>query len=246
MKKKFFYAILFLIIGLNIYTLFFLVLRYQNEKHSKELLKDIEPYITSNDTHKDKYQFVDIQFKKLQELNDDTVSYLVVDGSDISYPVVQTNNNEYYLNHSFDKKENSAGWIFMDYRNNSNILDKNTIIYGHNRLTGSMFGTLKELLEDSYYHRDTHYIYLYTEEKKYIFDVFSVYTIEKETYYLKTNFSNDQEYQKFLTILKSRSENSFSTTVNNQDKIITLSTCSGKNNRTVVHAKLNYDEKRTE
>lgn len=130
----------------------------------------------------------------------------------------------------------------MDYRNNSNIVDKNTIIYGHNRLTGSMFGTLKHLLQNDYYDKDTHYIYLYTEEKKYVFDVFSVYTIEKETYYLKTDFSNEQKYQKFLTILKSRSKYSFSTTVTNQDKIITLSTCSGKNDRTVVHAKLIYEE----
>ena len=241
-EKEIFLCHSFFIIGLNIYTFFFLTIRNHNEKHNKELLKDIEPYITSNDTHKDKYQFVDIQFEKLQELNNDTVSYLIVDGSNISYPVVQTNNNEYYLNHSLDKQKNSAGWIFMDYRNNSNILDKNTIIYGHNRLTGSMFGTLKHLLQNDYYDKDTHYIYLYTEEKKYVFDVFSVYTIEKETYYLKTDFSNEQKYQKFLTILKSRSKYSFSTTVTNQDKIITLSTCSSKNDRTVVHAKLIYEE----
>lgn len=246
MKHKFFYIIIILIIGLNIYTLFFLRSRYNNEKHNKELMHDIEQYINPNDIYDDKYQFMNIEFSKLKQKNEDTVSYLVVDGSEISYPVVQTKDNKYYLNHSFDKKENNAGWVFMDYRNNANSLDKNTIIYGHNRLTGTMFGTLKELLEDSYYQKDTHYIYLYTENNNYVFEVFSVYTIQKETYYLKTGFTSDKEYEKFLTILQNRSTYSFPTTVTNQDKIITLSTCSGNNDRTVVHAKLIYEEKRTE
>ena len=239
-KHKFFYIIVFLIIGLNVYTLFFLWTRYNNEKHNEELLEDVEQYINPNDIYEDKYKFMNIDFSRLKQLNADTVSYLVVDGSKISYPVVQTSDNKYYLNHSFDKEENNAGWVFMDYRNSPNFLDKNTIIYGHNRLTGTMFGSLKELLEDSYYHEDTHYIYLYTENKIYVFEVFSVYTIQKETYYLKTSFSTNKEYEKFLTILQNRSKYSFPCTVTNHDKIITLSTCSGNDDRTVVHGKLIY------
>ena len=106
------------------------------------------------------------------------------------------------------------------------------------------FGTLKELLEDSYYQKDTHYIYLYTENKNYVFEVFSVYTIQKETYYLKKDFTSDKEYEKFLTILQNRSKYSFPTIVTNQDKIITLPTCSGNNDRTVVHAKLIYEKEK--
>lgn len=238
-----YYIIVFFIIVLNIYTLFFLWARYNNEKHNEELLKDVEQYINPNDIYEDKYNFMNVDFSRLKQLNADTVSYLVVDGSKISYPIVQTYDNKYYLNHSFDKEENNAGWVFMDYRNNVNFLDKNTIIYGHNRLTGSMFGTLKQLLEDSYYRRDTHYIYLYAENKNYVFEVFSVYTIQKETYYLQTNFTNSKEYERFLTILQSRSKYYFPTTVTNKDKIITLSTCSRNDNRTVVHAKLIHEEK---
>ena len=49
----------------------------------------------------------------------------------INYPFVQTSDNDYYLNHSFNKKYNDAGWVFMDYRNNASNFDKNTILYAH-------------------------------------------------------------------------------------------------------------------
>ena len=103
-KHKFFYIIVFLIIGLNVYTLFFLWTRYNNEKHNEELMEDVEQYINPNDIYEDKYKFMNIDFSRLKQLNADTVSYLVVDGSKISYPVVQTSDNKYYLNHSFDKE----------------------------------------------------------------------------------------------------------------------------------------------
>ena len=71
--------------------------------------------------------------KKLLKENQETVSWITVNGTNINYPVVQHSDNEYYLNHSFDGSENSAGWIFLDYRNNIENTEKNTIIYGHSR-----------------------------------------------------------------------------------------------------------------
>ena len=207
--------------------------------------KSYDNEVIINENEKDIYfdymnlKFIDVDINKLKTFNPDTIGFIKVMGTNINYPFVQTIDNDYYLNRSYDKTYNNAGWIFLDYRNNE-FNDKNTIIYGHNRLTGTMFGSLKELLEDSYYHEDTHYIYLYTENKIYVFEVFSVYTIQKETYYLKTSFSTNKEYEKFLTILQNRSKYSFPCTVTNQDKIITLSTCSGNDDRTVVHGKLIY------
>ena len=130
----------------------------------------------------------------------------------------------------------------MDYRNNINNLDNNTIIYGHNRLTGTMFGSLKNLLNKSYQESTNHYIYLTTENNSYVFEVFSTYIISNESYYLKTNFKNDTEYLEFLNTLKSRSTYNFNIELNSNDKIITLSTCSGSNDRMVVHGKLIYSK----
>ena len=82
-------------------------------------------------------------FNELMKKNDDTVGYLMVNNTKINYPVVQASTNSYYLNRDFNKRKNSMGWIFMDYRNNPTNLDKNTIIYGHNIKQGIMFGTFK-------------------------------------------------------------------------------------------------------
>ena len=73
-----------------------------------------------------------------------------MNSSNINYPVVQTNNNDFYLNHSYNKSYNEAGWVFMDYRNN-NIMNKNTIIYAHSRVDGSMFHTLRNTLDEKWF-----------------------------------------------------------------------------------------------
>ena len=70
-----------------------------------------------------------------------------MDETNINYPVVQTNDNEYYLGRAFDKSKNDAGWVFMDYRNDVNNLSDNTIIYGHGRLDKTVFGSLKNALK---------------------------------------------------------------------------------------------------
>ena len=87
----------------------------------------------------------------------------------------------FYLKHSFDKSNNSAGWIFADYRNKFDGTDKNIIIYGHNMKDNSMFGRLKSVIsEDWYNNEDNKYITLITENEIQIYEVFSVYQIEKE------------------------------------------------------------------
>ena len=101
-----------------------------------------------------------------------------------------------------------------------------------------MFGSLKNLLSSDYQNKKEHLIYLSTPSINYIFEVFSTYTISKETYYLQTSFENDKKYNSFLNILKSRSNYNYNVDLGSSDCILTLSTCSGLNNRTVVHAKL--------
>ena len=93
-----------------------------------------------------KMDMLSVDFNELKKKNADTVGWIKVNGTNINYPVVQTNNNDYYLNHAYDKSKNSAGWIFADYRNNMTNFDKNTIIYGHGRLNNTMFGSLKNIL----------------------------------------------------------------------------------------------------
>lgn len=186
-----------------------------------------------------KMDMLNVDFNDLLKKNSETVGWIKLNGTNINYPIVQTNNNEYYLTHSFDKKNNEAGWIFMDYRNDIDNFDQNTIIYGHSRLDKTMFGSLKNITKSDWYkNKDNYIVKLSTPKKNTLWQVFSVYKIPTETYYLTSNFKNDEEYDKFLTTIKNRSIYKFNAEVNSKDKILTLSTCSDGDKKVVMHARL--------
>ena len=125
-----------------------------------------------------KMNLINVDFKELKERNNDTVAWIQVGGTNINYPVVQTKDNSYYLTHSFDKKYTDAGWVFMDYRNDSNNFGKNTIIYAHARKDRTMFGSLKNILTNDWYKdKNNHIIKLSTETENTLWQVFSVYHI---------------------------------------------------------------------
>lgn len=182
-------------------------------------------------------------FDELLKKNSDTVGYLSVNNTKINYPVVQGSTNSYYLNRDFNKRKNSMGWIFMDYRNNSKELDKNTIIYGHNIKQGIMFGTLKYALNSSWYKKESNQIITFnTPTKNMKWRIFSIYRIPATEDYLKTEFKDDAEYMDFINMLKSRSLYDFNQTIDESSNIITLSTCFSHTTRHVVHAVLISEE----
>lgn len=189
---------------------------------------------------------LEVDFNDLLAKNSDTVGWIQVQGTNINYPIVQTTNNDYYLNHAFDKTENKAGWVYMDYRNNAVEFNQNTIIYAHSRYNGTMFGSLKNILNSSWYtNKENHIIRLSTPTENTMWQVFSVYTIPKESYYITPSFPTDESYQEFLNTIRGRSEVDFSGTVSIGDKVLTLSTCKDNfGNRIVMHAKLIKKETR--
>ncbi len=127
----------------------------------------------------------------------------------------------------------------MDYRNNINEFDTNTIIYGHNRFNKTMFGTLKDTTKKKWFNnKDNHIIKLSLEKSNTLWQVFSVYKIATTSDYLLTKFNNDIEYTIFIRNLITRSIFDFKTDVNTNDKILTLSTCNGSKEKLVLHAKL--------
>ena len=204
----------------------------ENVNPPEDISNDYWDYIKMN--------LLEVDFNELLKKNPDTVGWIEVKGTNINYPIVQTTDNSYYLTHAFDKTKNEAGWVFMDYRNDAVNFNQNTILYAHSRLTGSMFGSLKNILNSSWYtNKDNHIIRLSTPTENTMWQVFSVYTIPKESYYITPNFNSNEAYQEFLNTMKSRSEVEFSAEVNTNDKILTLSTCKDNfGNRVVMHAKL--------
>ena len=209
----------------------------ENENTGR-ILNEISQHITIDTTKKDdddieKYK---VNFKELKEKNPDTVAWLKVFGTDIEYTVVKSNDNEFYLTHSYDGSYNTAGWPFADYRNKIDGTDKNIIVYGHNRRDGSMFGTLSDTIEEEWYQNTKNRKIIFaTEQGTNLYEIFSIYTVDDESYYITTAFGNN--FGKFVNDMKRRSEREFEAQVNENDKILTLSTCGADNTRFVVQAK---------
>ena len=230
--------LLFIFISIMVISSIKIVKWLMENKKNKDTIKDIENavFIDNNIDNIDKY---DVDFKSLKQKNSDTIAWIKVNGTDIEYPVVKTTNNDYYLTHSFDKSYNTAGWVFMNCNNKFDGTDNNIVIFAHNRMDGSMFGTLKNVLTSDWQNNKDNYIIPFiTENEKEEYEVFSAYKIENEDYYITTNFKNDTEFQEFINKITSRSVKSFGTKVTTNDQILTLSTCAADNRyRVVVHAK---------
>ena len=192
-----------------------------------------------------KMSLINVDFKELKKINNQTKGWIQVNGTNINYPFVQAKDNKYYLTRSFDKSYNDAGWLFLDYRNNINNLEKNTIIYGHSRLDKTMFGTLKNILKSSWVKNTDNYIVkLSTQTHNTLWQVFSVYRIPTTSDYLQIDFETNEEFNNFANMLLKRSDYNFNTKVNENDKILTLSTCADNDKKVVLHAKLIKKEAR--
>lgn len=181
---------------------------------------------------------INVDFNGLKRTNPDVVGWLKVNGTNINYPFVQSSDNDYYLTHSFNKSYNGGGWVFLDYRNNGTN-NKNTIIYAHGRSDKTMFGTLKNVLNNGWLNNTNNYVIkISTETENSLWQIFSVYRIPTTSDYLQTNFNDETEYQNFLDMIKDRSNHNFDTNVASTDNILTLSTCYNNSDKMVVHAKL--------
>lgn len=187
---------------------------------------------------------IDVNFDNLKKINSDVVGWIKVNGTNINYPFVQSKDNKYYLTHSFNKSYNNAGWVFLDYRNN-NINNRNTIIYAHGRTDKTMFGTLRKVLNNGWINNTNNYVIkISTEKENSLWQIFSIYHIPTTNDYLQTEFKDEREYQRFLNILKNRSNHNFNTSITSNDTILTLSTCYNDSEKMVVHAKLIKKQKK--
>ena len=186
------------------------------------------------------YANVPTSFDKLLSINSDVVGWLKVNNTKVNYPITKASDNQYYLNHDIYHKEIITGWVFMDYRNDAVNLDQNTVIFGHNLISGYMFGDLKNTTNKDWYTKEENqYITFNTIDQEMKWKIISMYRTDYTTDYLKTGFFNSNEFMNFINMIKERSIYSFNVNVNPEDKILTLSTCTGSNNRRlVIHAVL--------
>ena len=221
----------------------------KNEDNKQEILDNNE----NIDNEEDLTELKLITNEALAALlvkNEEVVGEIKVNNTEVDYPVVQTKDNDYYLTHNINKEKNANGWIYMDYRNNSMNLDKNTILYGHNKLYSRvMFSSLHDTLNKKWYTNTENQIITFnTLYENMKFKIFSIYRVPKTNDYLKVFFKDDNDFLDFINMITKRSIYDFNVPINKDAKIITLSTCSGNyaTNRLVIHAVLIEDNNTNE
>ena len=243
MNKKLKILMTIFFASLFVYSLVHIIFWFKDNKHTNNVINDIYENVIENsieidNSTKTKKEDKIINFDTLLKKNKDTKGWLEVKGTNINYPFVQSKDNKYYLTHSFDKKYTDAGWVFLDFRNNIDNPNKNTIIYGHARKDKTMFGTLKNTLKKDWYNnKENQIIKMITPKYTLEYQVFSTYHIKTEDYYIQTNFNSDKEFEKFLTTIKNRSTHNYKVNLNKDDYILTLSSCYLENEKIVLHAK---------
>lgn len=244
MKRKFINILFYIILICLVIILFISVKNIFNWIKDNKKTSEMESIIednTSIEVIEDNTEsgLINVDLNDLKKINSDTVGYIKVNNTNINYPVVQTTNNTFYLSHTFDKTENKAGWVFMDYRNHNDNFDTNTILYAHGRLDNTMFGSLRKVIKEEWYTNPDNYILQYSNDYySSKWQVFSIYRVKETDDYIKTNFSSNEEYISFINLIKSRSIYDFNIDVNTNDNIITLSSCYNDTDRMVLHAKL--------
>ena len=167
---------------------------------------------------------VSMDFSGLQEINPEIVGWIKGEGTGIDYPVMQADNNSYYLTHLYNGEYNNNGSIFMDYRNSGDFSDKNTVLYGHHMRNGNMFGDLEQYKDQEFFNAHP-VMMLYTPGGDYLIELISG-TVEDGTYeFVRFDLENNDSFLNYMEGLRSRSTFISDVEVQIDDQIIALCTC---------------------
>lgn len=179
-----------------------------------------------------------VDFDALRERCPDAVAWIELEDMDISYPVMHTDNNEFYLKHAADGTAGISGSIFMDSANKTPD-EPHVLLYGHNMQDGSMFGDLLKYRDEAFYHNGTGSFVLYTPEHTWRYRIFSVQITDGNNECYTVGFSHDATFGAFLKQLTDNAMYQTGVNVSSDEKVITLSTCADASGETrmIVSAK---------
>lgn len=165
-----------------------------------------------------------VDFSALQGINDDVCAWLWIPKTAISYPIMHASDNERYLNTAFDGAKSISGSVFMDFRNNDDFVDENTVLYGHNMKDHSLFGTLKKFRSQKY--ADEHQtIYVMTPKTTLLYRVFAVYDTQTADSCYSRNFESVEARSVEITRAIKRSTITAEVDPSAVERYLTLSTC---------------------
>lgn len=179
---------------------------------------------------------IPVDFESLQAYNPDIYAWITIPGTAVDYPIVQRpGDNSYYLTHNTDGEESAEGAIFTEDYNSKDFTDPNTVIYGHNMRNGSMFRSLHDYMDRSFFDENRE-VLIYMPDKILHYEIFAAYLYDSRHLLLNFDFDDPEVFARYLDDIKSiRDMSSFvdnSIEVTAEDKIITMSTCyKGMNDR---------------
>jgi len=156
--------------------------------------------------------------------NNDIVAYIHIEGTNISNVVLQDDDNLFYLHHDMHRQRNVNGSLFLDFKNSPDFSDRNSIVYGHNMNNGTMFHNLRYFMNADYFNANR-YITVFTETEMLTYQVFAALSTRTTFDYIQVEFHDDDDFMGLVSELKRLSVHSSDITVNADDRIIILSTC---------------------
>lgn len=189
-----------------------------------------------------------IDFDELKKINPDICAYIQVDGTITDNPILQSSDDaddNFYLDHDENGNERRAGSIYIQKMNDSNFTDSNTLIYGHNMLNGTMFGQLKKFKNKDFFNQNRN-IYVYIPGHVLQYEIISAFIYDDRHIMNSFNFDDEEEQMEFFN--ECLNPSSFTkqvlegATLDEDDRIITLSTCTNNaSERYLVIGKLIND-----
>ena len=205
--------------------LYSFVISGEEDKQEQEPVTVLLPDVSSQSIPR-------VDFALLTERAPDAAAWLSQEGTVIDYPVVQGEDNDYYLRHLYDGTENAAGCLFVDCRNSSDFSDKNSIIYGHNMQDGSMFASLKNYGKQEYF-REHSKMLLITPNRTFRVEIFAAFRADPAEHDTDkspwlTCWSEDASYEEWLKEMQQRSLIKSDVVPDPGDKVLTLSTCTSE------------------
>ncbi len=222
-----------LLIGTSIYIVYY----FASHKRSADSIEEMRNKVRSDYKYNDEDYIsgaanvvIPVDIEELKEINPDIYAWLYIPGTEVDYPILQSDNAGYYLNHDSEGNRSATGAIYTENLNNKEFEDFNTVIYGHNMKNGSMFGGLHSY-EDPDFFDEHRTIYVYTSSYVIKYTVFAAYRYD-DRHILKSFDFNDENVKKKYIDYIFEMKNLYSTVKNDQNvdidsNILTLSTCCG-------------------
>lgn len=183
-----------------------------------------------------------VDFAALMADYPNAVAWIVCEDIGLSYPVMQADDNDYYLTHGPDGSALASGSIFLD--SGCTLDDAHMLIYGHTMQNGTMFGSLKKYEDEDFYRSGTALITLYTPSAVRTYQIFAVQRVPSDSEVYTIGFSHNAVFAAFLQTLQAGAQYDTGVTVTEQDQVLTLSTCAtmGGQQRLVISAKLTAEQ----